>query len=261
MRISISSAVCLILLLTARSTTYSQVITGIGIGTSSPDQHAALDITSTTKGVLFPSLNAAQQATLAGMLNSSELGMLVTDAATGALKYWGGGSWENFTTANPFTAKAPLTVATNQLSINPGTAKGDLITWDGNNWVNTQSAVQHFSIDADNRQPWLAANYVIALQGIFPSQNDATEPFVGEIYLMGCNFAPQGFALCNGSLLQISQFSTVFALIGTTYGGDGQVTFALPDLRGRVPIHQGNNGTTNFIMGQAGGTEQKVFTH
>jgi len=78
---------------------------------------------------------------------------------------------------------------------------------------------------------------------------------------MGCNFAPVGWHFCDGSLQSIAQNSTLFQLIGTTYGGNGQTTFGLPDLRGRVPIHQGSNGTSNYIIGQSGGAEQKTFTH
>ncbi|NLG96046.1 MAG: phage tail protein [Chloroflexi bacterium] len=66
------------------------------------------------------------------------------------------------------------------------------------------------------------------------------EPFLSEIRMMSFNFAPKGWALCNGQLLPINQNQALFSLLGTTYGGDGQTTFALPDLRGRVPIHVGN---------------------
>jgi microcystin-dependent protein len=233
----------------------------IGIGTTTPDSKAALDVTSTQKGVLFPTLNATQQATLFGMLTPAEKGMLITDAATGNLKFWGGTSWQNFTSGTPVTAKAPLSVTTNNVRINAGTAAGDLLTWDGNNWVNLQPAVQHFSQAVDNRQPWLAVNFIISPYGIFPSQNSATTPYVGEIYMMGCNFAVQGFFLCDGSLLPISQYDVLFELIGTTYGGDGQNTFALPDLRSRAPIQMGNNGISNYIIGETGGAEQKTFSH
>ena len=64
-------------------------------------------------------------------------------------------------------------------------------------------------------------------------------PYVGEIRMFGGNFAPYGWMLCQGQLLPISEYQTLFQLIGTTYGGDGQTTFALPDLRGRLPIHTG----------------------
>jgi microcystin-dependent protein len=81
-------------------------------------------------------------------------------------------------------------------------------------------------------------------------------PFVGEIRMFGGNFAPAGWAFCMGQLLPISENETLFVLIGTTYGGDGESTFALPDLRGRVPIHQGQGHT----IGEMGGTEQVTLT-
>lgn len=65
------------------------------------------------------------------------------------------------------------------------------------------------------------------------------DPFIGEIRMFGFGFAPQGWALCNGQLLPIAQNAALFSLLGTTYGGDGQTTFALPDLRSRVPVGQG----------------------
>ncbi|WP_426335718.1 phage tail protein [Pseudoduganella sp. R-31] len=81
--------------------------------------------------------------------------------------------------------------------------------------------------------------------------------FIGEIRLFAGNFPPLGWAFCDGSLLSIAQNTALFALIGTTYGGNGQTTFALPDLRGRVPLHQGTQpGTANtYVMGQQAGVE------
>ncbi len=82
------------------------------------------------------------------------------------------------------------------------------------------------------------------------------DPFLGEIRMAGWNYAPNGWALCNGQLLPISQYSALFALLGTTYGGNGTTTFGLPNLQGRVPIHQGNGvGLSPYVMGQVGGTE------
>jgi len=78
-----------------------------------------------------------------------------------------------------------------------------------------------------------------------------SEPYVGEIRMVGFNFAPRGWAFCDGSLLSIAEYEALFNLLGTTYGGDGQTTFALPDLRGRIPFHQGNS----FVMGQIAGSE------
>jgi microcystin-dependent protein len=86
-------------------------------------------------------------------------------------------------------------------------------------------------------------------------------PFVGEVRLFAGNFAPAGWAFCDGSLYPISENETLFALIGTTYGGDGQVTFAMPDLRGRVPVHQGfGPGLSGRTMGERGGTETVTLT-
>lgn len=82
------------------------------------------------------------------------------------------------------------------------------------------------------------------------------DPFIGEIFMAGFNFPPVGWASCNGSFLPISQFDALFALIGTTYGGDGQSTFALPNLQSRIPIHVGQGlGLPNFTLGQIGGVE------
>jgi microcystin-dependent protein len=83
-----------------------------------------------------------------------------------------------------------------------------------------------------------------------------TEPFLGELRLMPYTFAPQGWAFCNGQILSIAQNTALFSLLGTTYGGDGRSTFALPDLRGRVPISAGQGpGLSNYTLGEVSGTE------
>jgi microcystin-dependent protein len=82
------------------------------------------------------------------------------------------------------------------------------------------------------------------------------QPYVGEIRMFGGNFPPSGWMFCEGQLLPISENETLFNLIGTTYGGDGQSTFGLPDLRGRLPIHQGNG----FTLAQTGGAEEVTLT-
>ena len=82
------------------------------------------------------------------------------------------------------------------------------------------------------------------------------QPYVGEIRMFAGNFAPAGWMFCEGQLLPISENETLFQLLGTTYGGDGQETFALPDLRGRIPIHQGNG----FILAETGGAEEITLT-
>lgn len=87
------------------------------------------------------------------------------------------------------------------------------------------------------------------------------EPFLGEIIMFAGNFAPRGWALCDGQLLPIAQNTALFSLLGTTYGGDGRTTFALPDLRGRFAMHPGNGpGLTPRRLGQRGGKENVVLT-
>ena len=82
------------------------------------------------------------------------------------------------------------------------------------------------------------------------------EPFLGEIRMFGFDFAPQGWALCNGQLLPINQNQALFSLLGNMYGGNGTTTFALPNLQSRVPIHQGQGaGLSAYVVGQAGGAE------
>lgn len=82
------------------------------------------------------------------------------------------------------------------------------------------------------------------------------QPYVGEIRMFAGNFAPAGWMFCEGQILPISENETLFQLIGTTYGGDGESTFALPDLRGRLPLHQGNG----FVLAETGGVETVTLT-
>ena len=86
-------------------------------------------------------------------------------------------------------------------------------------------------------------------------------PYIGEIRMFGGNFAPRGHAFCNGMLMAIDQNDALFSLIGTTYGGDGQTTFGLPDLRGRIPVGTGQgSGLGNYVIGQIGGVENVTLT-
>ena len=89
-----------------------------------------------------------------------------------------------------------------------------------------------------------------------------SEPFVGEIKMTGTNFAQRNWAMCDGQLLQISQFTALFSLLGTTYGGDGRTTFGLPNLQGRAPMHPGRGpGLTPRTLGQRGGAETATLTN
>lgn len=85
------------------------------------------------------------------------------------------------------------------------------------------------------------------------------QPYIGEIRMFGGNFAPAGWAFCDGSLQPIAVYDTLFSLIGTTYGGDGVSTFALPDLRGRLPVHMGTGQGSTYFIGQVVGNESVVL--
>jgi len=87
------------------------------------------------------------------------------------------------------------------------------------------------------------------------------DPYIGEIKMFAGNFAPKGYAFCNGQLMSIAQYSAIFSLLGTTYGGNGQTTFALPNLQGRVPVHQGTGpGLSPVALGEIGGTQSVTLT-
>ena len=140
--------------------------------------------------------------------------------------------------------------------------ENDLITYDGTNWVAKDVLIQTSGggQSENNMQPWLGINHIIALVGIFPSRNQS-DPFIAEIIMFGGNFAPRGWAFCDGQLLPISQNTALFSILGTTYGGDGRTTFALPDLRGRTAIHPGTGpGLSNRRLGESGGSETNTMT-
>jgi microcystin-dependent protein len=206
---------------------------------SAPGTSAMLDVKSTTKGVLVPRMSAAQR----GLIASPVAGLLVyqTDVPKGYY-FYNGTIWKQMIDKASTAANPPT---------------NDLLTFDGTNWVakNLIFGSTGNGTAISNLQPYLCMNYSIALEGIFPSRN-GTDTFIGEIGFFGFNFAPLWYASCDGSLLPISQYSTLFALIGTIYGGDGQTTFGLPDLRGRVAINQGTGpGLIPKTLGQIGGIE------
>ena len=138
-----------------------------------------------------------------------------------------------------------------------GNSEGNILYWDGSSWIAKRSS--EVLAEYSNMQPYQAVNYVIALQGIFPSRN-SSDPFLADIMIFAGNFAPRGWAQCDGQILSISSYQALFALLGTTYGGDGRTTFALPDLRGRAALHSGGGsagpGLTNRPLGQKSGSEK-----
>ena len=112
-----------------------------------------------------------------------------------------------------------------------------------------------------NFQPYLCVDFIISLFGIFPSPDlrrrpHMADPFVAEIRIFPFNFAPRGWAWCDGQLLPLSQNTALFSLLGTTYGGNGKSNFALPDLQGRAPMHPGQGpGLSLHDLGETGGSE------
>jgi microcystin-dependent protein len=87
-----------------------------------------------------------------------------------------------------------------------------------------------------------------------------SEPFLAEIRMVGFNFAPRGWAFCDGQILPINQNQSLYSLLGTTYGGDGRTSFALPDLRGRVPVHVGSSNGHSIRQGEKGGEETHTLS-
>lgn len=86
------------------------------------------------------------------------------------------------------------------------------------------------------------------------------EPYIGELRMFAGSFPPNGWAFCNGALMPISENDALFTLIGTTYGGDGQETFGLPNLSSRIPMHMGNNGGVTYQLGESAGTESETLS-
>lgn len=216
----------------------------------------SITTTSINGGILVPRIILTNSLASASPLTSPPEGTLVYNNGANQTKgfyYWTGLIWTLLGISTPsLSAASPIIIQSNTIRLNAGTIAGQLITWDGTNWVNTNPKSQ---TAISNIQPYLTVNYCIALEGIFPSRN-GLEPFIGEIGIYGFSFAPRGWATCDGQLLSISQFTALFSLLGTTYGGNGQTTFGLPNLRGRVPIHQGQGpGLSSYFIGQQGGVE------
>ncbi|WP_246010538.1 phage tail protein [Hymenobacter perfusus] len=105
-------------------------------------------------------------------------------------------------------------------------------------------------------QRWLRPGTAAQPRQLVSMRPNSSQPFVGEIAIFAGNFAPYGWMFCHGQLLPISEYETLFQLIGTTYGGDGQETFALPNLQSRVPVHMGSGpGLSNYQLAEAAGVE------
>ena len=194
----------------------------------------------------------------------------------------GAGSGNSLTTRNVGDAGGEQTVTltnpnipshTHTLSANSGAGTSN--TPQGNFFASNAEGMGQFSASANttlnadtltssgsggthnNMPPYLALNFCIATTGTFPSHTGTSPNMMyGDILLFAGNFIPAGYLACDGSLLSIATNDTLFSLIGTTYGGNGTTNFAVPDLRGRAPIHVGSG----FSLGQFGGTETETLT-
>jgi microcystin-dependent protein len=162
----------------------------------------------------------------------------------------------------------------NALDANVSALEGGMDTLTGTDYhTDAVGGNQPFS----NRPPYLGLNYIICLHGIYPPRSSPSPGAmddesvivrgigdggaIGEVSLFAGNFAPRNWAFCAGQLLPISGHEALFSILGTTYGGDGQTTFALPDLRGRVPVGAGwGPGLSDIRWGQKGGTDEVRLT-
>ena len=250
---------CLLLIILISNFTLSAQVAVTADG-SSADGSAMLDVKSTDKGMLVPRMTATERDAIV----SPAAGLLVFVTDDNNFYFFDGAAWTQFSggsdgdwaiTGNNMVSQVSGNVGIGvpnpsaKLDVN-GTVKGTNFTGNGNTLT--------FGANS-NMQPSLAVSYIISLYGVYPSPSSSkgSDPYVGEICMFAGNFAPQGWAFCNGQLLPIAQNAALFSLIGTYYGGDGITTFALPDLRGRVPIHQGQGpGLTNRQIGQQVGVEK-----
>lgn len=248
--------------------TFSQQSVSINNTGSTANSSAILDVASNDKGMLIPRMTTAQRT---GILNSA-VGLMVFDISTNSFWYYQTSGWTELqsTTTNPWQ-KNGNNIYNNNLGnvgvglVNPGKkleVKGgikadSIFIAEGNSGDFLIKNASGDRIGFKKGFSGLGLNYCIAIQGIYPSRSgpvrlgntDATlgtDVYIGEIILFAGNFAPLGYAFCNGQLLPINQNQALFSLLGTTYGGNGQTTFALPNLQGAVPIHFGNN----WILGE-----------
>lgn len=227
---------------------------------SNADASAMLDVKSTEKGMLLPRMSAAER----DLITSPATGLLVFVTDDNNFYFFDGASWEQFSggTDNDWIVNGNNMVSSVSGNVGIGnpnpTAKLDVAgTVKGTNFTGNGNTLT-FGANS-NMQPSLGITYIISLYGVYPSpsSNKGADPYVGEICMFAGNFAPQGWAFCNGQLLSIASYSALFSLVGTYYGGDGISTFALPDLRGRVPINHGQGaGLTNRPIGQKVGVEK-----
>jgi microcystin-dependent protein len=237
---------------------------------------AILDVSSTSKGMLLPRMTTAQRTAI---LNKAD-GLLVYDTNTNSFWFYQSSGWTELqsVSTNPWqkngnniynsnTANVGIgnTIPQQKLDVS-GTVKADALMIANGGNVNDVLVKTANTGTIGYRKPvyGLGLNYCIALNGIFPSRNGVIhppdtntvasitgiDPFIGEIALLAFNFEPKGWAFCNGQLLSINNNQALFALLGTTYGGNGINTFALPNLNDASPVHS-FGGNSSWLQGES----------
>ncbi|MEJ8820356.1 phage tail protein [Lacibacter sp. H407] len=221
---------------------------------SNADASAMLDVKSTNKGMLVPRMTTAQRTAI----TSPAKGLLVFDNDTGGFWFYNGTAWTSLTSGDPVNVWSRNgNNINNNNSGNVGigvTNPSTKLEVAGVVKANTIEVVQGNQFDIINKgagtsityhkgNKGVGINYVIAIKGQFPSQGSGNPAYsniiLGEIRLFSGNFPPVGFAFCNGQILPISGNEALFSLLGSNYGGNGNTNFALPDLRGAVPVGNG----------------------
>ncbi len=219
---------------------------GINSDNSAPNTSAMLDVKSTTQGMLAPRMTLNQRDSIA----NASTGLLIyqTDEEAGFYSY-SGIAWQK---VSPSTYE-------NVMGTNDQVLAHNSTTWVAQT-PSTGSTGSGQSIE--NRQPSLGIRYLICVDGDYPTAGSTpSSPFMGQITLFAGTSDPGGWISCEGQLLSISAYSSLYTILSTTYGGDGITTFGLPDLSGRIPIGQGTGfGLSSVSTGEKLGTENNSLS-
>lgn len=225
------------------------------------DASAMLDVKSTEKGMLIPRMTTAERDAIA----TPATGLLVYVSDANNFYFFDGLAWKQFSGGSDGDWIIDGNDLSSSVSGNVGIGQpnpSQKLDVNGNiNGTNFSGNGNTLTFGANsNMQPSIGISYIIAIYGVYPpypAGGKGYNPYIGEIAMFAGNFAPQGWAFCNGQILSISQNQALFSILGTTYGGNGSTNFALPDLRGKVPMHWGQGpGLSNHYLGEVSGVEK-----
>ncbi len=239
---------------------------GIEIGATGPQGPAGPQGLAGADGAQGPAGPAGPQGVAGANGADGPQGPMGLTGATGAQGPQGEPG-TSFGVISPLIIESDIDPAAGDfIGLNPATTNGDVLMWDEeqSTWVNQGLEIAVTNTGGGqgqyNMMPYGTVNCIIALEGVFPSRSQS-DPFIGQISFFGGTFAPRGWAFCNGQLLAISQYTALFSILGTTYGGDGRTSFGLPDMRGRALLHAGSGpGLTPRSLGESSGVEQTILT-